>query len=1772
MDPISGNIYVREMYAPQPSKKGKDEKNAKKEDEEEEGDEEEGGEEEEETEEKDEFFAQLAGDVIERLVVRPEDTQAQVDNSLKTYKEALLHALEDQMASMDQSFLLEIDSNLSPTILIKQLLLRLQCYKVSKAAKPLRMSDPVEVNEGEEEGAEDAAGAGADNFMDKGELDEAFMGLQLKKRIGGGKFKWRRSKCSFYCPVSLKDGRIALGKPDYAAAFLDKLYMMADENALRTFLKNPRPFIKAPQPRAPCKLSILGPKYAGKTTLAGLLAKKYNAHVIDMQSLMEPKLNEARDELISRTRTETAQTTIENLKTKYREKIESDKLKKEQELAEKAAAAAGEEDIPEGDEEKAQNAEQGDSSSAAEPAKEEEASESDKFVRMNEEGEVVVDPDHPEIEQAVERAVQDVMRQNINLPAIEYVKVLRGELDKLRAERSKLDPTAPNDGGWILDNFPTDADQFNVMVESNIIPDTFVLLQDSSEDSGILTKRWYNANRESIDLRIATRLAEEEAQRAEEARREAESRKVAEIDIKIDGDETDEQKKEEDASSAVPAPTVDGDDERLETIVEETHPPVAEASSSNIENQVVKEPVVKTQEDGSTSSEEKDKTLSTSVRPATPVIQELPVKGPETQEFTSLVRSYFDSLRGLIGAVINMTGSDPINLDIYKPTTETENVVVGRSLDEDTKTLDQCVSESSEAMERVFKFTAQDFEGGEEEEQGDDEEEEEEDQDNYAEDEDEEEEDEEEDEDKVFDPSVKEKNVSFGETGHYCPVMLQQQFILMPGNPEIQAKYRERYYRFSSEEARTAFIETPDVYLPTNTKRIQVPPPRILVLGPRGSGKSTQARYLADQLNIFHVKFRDYLQELVIGKTKKKLEAEHEEEKALDDQMQLEIEEEQLEEEQERENEKKNDSLPEPEVKKEEEPPVELTEKEEIIKGYLERDEQLPNEIIDEIVAKLWNEEPFRSRGFVLDDFPSNDAQAQYLIEKNFFPDATIYLNMEDDDIVKRLLPPRLQIWKDKMKAKKDKRKQRAEKKKAKLMKKMKERRDEEIAKYEERRRRIEEEAAENGEEPEEEEEFDVDAIIQEEFADQLQEEEEEDADEMQEDEVRESIIADIRANYETQAGMIDSVKEILQEAFIPRYVIEANRKPNIVRYLIKKRLTRFIQYRQSLLERVYPVKLKTANKLVDFGYKRLSRFGRWCPVKLMENEPVQQLYDDKKRPYPVIHRSYVYYLSSKEARRKFILDPLSFLKQPSPLTTVPIRFAILGPPKSGKTTLCNRFVKQYGCVRLSVGEAIRAVLKNQPNTELAETIQSYLIKGKTVPDELAIQCIEVCILDVKCQLHGYVLDNYPVTKQQVALMNSRGLIPVKVIELKCEVKEIMHRCIRDRTNLKQPASTGSSAKSNQQTQNVIIMNDSPEAIAYKLKEWKNEFGFIRDWYANEHKNLIALDGHQSKWHLWEQVKNIAFDSVRVIQVYLDRVNSHQAASIADLCVTYNEMASRLSDFGQYCPVSLALYNELVDCSEARHMNFVAEYQGYYYKMFSAKELDLFLATPEKFVPPQAPRKLPPANLLPKKRSATEVKELFPKPVELKGFCAVTYYDGKQRYEALEEGYPEFAVEYKGKLYFTTCRETQDKFMRKPELYSSLQLPHKLPPVKKQLNLFELPMTGYLEQTVADLIKKALTAVGNAKPKFPFLSANKSALLYVAYYLKAYNTRSSEYRRKKYKQKLIYFEEKCQLIDFIHSQSTLKYREPSKRSDEFNLKLENFFSLKENTPTMNWLS
>lgn len=68
---------------------------------------------------------------------------------------------------------------------------------------------------------------------------------------------------------------------------------------------------------------------------------------------------------------------------------------------------------------------------------------------------------------------------------------------------------------------------------------------------------------------------------------------------------------------------------------------------------------------------------------------------------------------------------------------------------------------------------------------------------------------------------------------------------------------------------------------------------------------------------------------------------------------------------------------------------------------------------------------------------------------------------------------------------------------------------------------------------------------------------------------------------------------------------------------------------------------------------------------------------------------------------------------------------------------VARRFVELFGCVRLSVGEAVRKLLDQFPYSELAMQIKMHLTAGETIPDELCVLALERIMMDTQCQTRG---------------------------------------------------------------------------------------------------------------------------------------------------------------------------------------------------------------------------------------------------------------------------------------------------------------------------------------------------------------------------------------------------------------------------------------------------
>ncbi|KAM5282916.1 adenylate kinase 9 isoform 2-T2 [Hipposideros larvatus] len=1601
----TGHIYTRDQWDPEViGNRRKRRREAQKQ-----GKGEEEGEEEEEQEEEEAFIAemQMVAEVLQHLVQRPEDYLENVETIVKLYKDIILHSLEEVMAEHNSQYLIELDGNKPPEELFVTVMDRLKHLNLRKAAILTKLqSAEEEMNEAMEN-------------------DELFRALASCKHIAP-RYRWQRSRWGQMCPVSLKEGNIHLGLLDFSVSFLGKIYCLSSEETLKKFLLNPRPYLLPPMPTPPFKVFIFGPQSSGKTTLSNLLAEHYKGKIIDYAKLVQPRFDEARETLIKNTIAEATEAAIKTVNERLLTELEAKRQDKsalrefetEFEMAEyeKFPRDKNLEEVPSSFDEDAftlesqrenllEDNEEAKTKSvihqAAKIGKDDENETSEmsmikrrsqdisqelKLASKEEDSIEEVTADHPEVLSIIKETVKMTKDMNFEHPYEKHAEILEEVLKEVVEGNKNRFSGAPKYGGWILDNCPVIKELWVALVEKGITPDLVICLSNTENNGKYLLNRLYLENKPEIDSKILERLLDELRERKTE---EEAARKAKEEALRLEEENQrllDEKRKVEETEPEAEE-EIEGDENYIPEgseaveLAEETRGSLPEESEVSLvpetEPESVSEPTGETTvgtEIPKESKEDLESKLSETV-----VLPEFPEDAypdvPEMEPIKEKIKSFSFVWKSL-EKIITEFSTQIVDLEIAG------------------KTPEQLLQKVVETMEKPFQYAGWELSLEDLEEETED---------YQAEMEVDEELEEEDEEEEENEDRVKEKKRHLGDTKHFCPVVLKENFILQPGNIEEAAKYREKIYYFSSPEAKEKFLEHPQEYV-AHKEPLKAPPLRVCLLGPHGSGKTVCGRHLAEKLGIFHIQFEEFLQEKLMLKTEKSIRPEFEEDAEEEQLARQELEELAFQANVTIEKDNTKKLLSE----------VKFTEEEEAIKLSLMENELLPPEILEAILSEWWFKEPIRSTGFILDGFPRYPEEVQFLGEHGFFPDAAVFIQIDDQDVSDRLLPFLIEKWKLKQKKKLD-RKKLIKEMKAKIKDVMISRRRAELRAEKEKRRKGEvvREDEEISEEGAEEDDEDIENILEDEFP--KDEEMMSEEDEEQETDALERLRSELGEKYEADMSNLQGIQDEFEKYLIPVFFINGARKIHIVQYLLNMKLKPLVENRASIFEKCYPISSRLAQKMISFTYKYISAFGYWDPVKLSEGEMIKPIENSQNPLYPVIHRQYIYFLSSKETKEKFMKNPIKYIRQPKPKPTMPIRIAIVGPPKSGKTTVAQKISSEYGLKRLSVGEALRYVLNNQPDTELALMLNWHLHKGMTAPDELAIEALEISLMESICNTAGVIIDGYPVTKHQMSLLEARSIIPMVIFELDVPSKEIFKRLLLERKKKEQSL--------------PYPLHNSTQITAVKNSHYHKNIDEVRQYYQEQHQNWYVIDGFHSKWWVWNEViKNIQMVN-KYIQIYLEKIKAGKAACIDNLCITPQELISRLGEFGQFCPVSLAESYELIDCSVTESLEFAAEFRGHYYKMSSREKLNKFLENPELYVPPLAPYPLPTADMIPKRLTLSELKKQFPKCAELQGYCPVTYQDGKQRYEALVPGDIKYALEYRNRIYICESNEKLQKFL-----------------------------------------------------------------------------------------------------------------------------------------------
>ena len=160
----------------------------------------------------------------------------------------------------------------------------------------------------------------------------------------------------------------------------------------------------------------------------------------------------------------------------------------------------------------------------------------------------------------------------------------------------------------------------------------------------------------------------------------------------------------------------------------------------------------------------------------------------------------------------------------------------------------------------------------------------------------------------------------------------------------------------------------------------------------------------------------------------------------------------------------------------------------------------------------------------------------------------------------------------------------------------------------------------------------------------------------------------------------------------------------------------------------------------------------------------------------------------------------------------------IFGGPGSGKGTQSDKLISHYNLFHISTGDVLRDHIRR--GTDLGNTANSYISKGKLIPDDLMVSILEQVLIDnAQAVADGVIFDGFPRTIPQAKALNEmlqkRGNKVNIVIGLEVPDEELTERL------LKRGLESGRS-------------DDNRETIAKRLEVYHSQTAPRKAFYQNQ--------------------------------------------------------------------------------------------------------------------------------------------------------------------------------------------------------------------------------------------------------------------------------------------------------------------------------------------------
>ncbi|XP_014668298.1 PREDICTED: adenylate kinase 8-like, partial [Priapulus caudatus] len=98
----------------------------------------------------------------------------------------------------------------------------------------------------------------------------------------------------------------------------------------------------------------------------------------------------------------------------------------------------------------------------------------------------------------------------------------------------------------------------------------------------------------------------------------------------------------------------------------------------------------------------------------------------------------------------------------------------------------------------------------------------------------------------------------------------------------------------------------------------------------------------------------------------------------------------------------------------------------------------------------------------------------------------------------------------------------------------------------------------------------------------------------------------------------------------------------------------------------------------------------------------------------------------------------------------------VLGPPCSGKRTLCSGLSQRLRCAHLIP----KQLLDNIDDQSLKIIVDEYVASGTDIPADIWVQVLRTRLQEFDCIKKGWILEGFPQTKQQARALQIAGISP----------------------------------------------------------------------------------------------------------------------------------------------------------------------------------------------------------------------------------------------------------------------------------------------------------------------------------------------------------------------------------------------------------------------------